>query len=327
MAYCAAINRVPNPHFLFFAIPSSLIFICALLLFFKGFWQVFKGPSKGPALGWMALGMIPLLMWGMLFAYGYWVLSKRRLYINPPLLIIAATGASLLDGVTKWKFPHEHSGEHFDMISNQSKANQAELDAMDKHIKAMENLLGQQCTKRARWICGGAIGVSRRYMLGMVFGSPVDADPEENVLRSLDRHEMAHFVIEHLCNGLDFPPTAFIEGWAVSQAGGSSVSLALVAMRNRQEGVEHSLKKIFGPEYYHDQKIQAYNLGGALVAYILRTYGGPKFFELYTTCAEATIEEDIQHVLGVSVTELDKAFWNDVERILKENDIENPTAD
>ncbi len=50
--------------------------------------------------------------------------------------------------------------------------------------------------------------------------------------------------------------------------------------------------------------------------FLLRRFGPERFLSLYSTCASATITEDCQRTLGVSLDELDKAFWTDVDQIV-----------
>jgi len=54
------------------------------------------------------------------------------------------------------------------------------------------------------------------------------------------------------------------EGWALTQSGADSLTLAGHALRLRQAGMAPSLKQLMGPRWYHQDSGPVYDIGGGL---------------------------------------------------------------
>ena len=138
--------------------------------------------------------------------------------------------------------------------------------------------------------------------------------PDAEGLTRLDRHEVAHVVLSQFCTADSEPPAVLMEGWAEVASMVDPNSYRLRAWAEREAGRTLTLEELFGPRWYgrHDQP--AYTQGAALVDYILRQFGPGRFVELYATCHPATLAADCRRILGVSIDQLDAAYWADLEK-------------
>ena len=132
-------------------------------------------------------------------------------------------------------------------------------------------------------------------------------------LNYIDRHEVAHFVLDQLRpNGDNLEvPMLLIEGWAELHAGQRGV-LPCKAWTAQREGELSDLELLTNANWFHNSTGPVYWQGSVLVDYLLRQIGHKKFLELCNTCREASFDEDVKRVLGMSLEELDKAYRQDL---------------
>ncbi len=86
------------------------------------------------------------------------------------------------------------------------------------------------------------------------------------------------------------------------------------AWLERDKGWALPLRELVGQDWYARHEWPAYVQGAILVDYILRKFGPERFLSLYTTCRQATFDDDCRRILGVTVDELDEDCWAEVER-------------
>jgi hypothetical protein len=319
--------NVMHPHFLPLV---GLLVVHATAAFYGvgiGLWGVLRGPGRIRTASWTAVSILPLLLSATLFALILVTAVERDIpswlrSLVPPKLFgktVAATAAPILDGVARVSHPHRIAGEKSVMFYQGVYFPQEDVALMDWHVEQMEELLGQRCTERFHWIRGSMLGVVHGFAFqGLAFGSSVDQQDDACQLASVDRHEAAHAVIQHLTGPDADPPSFLAEGWAESQSGSDPGTLARRAFDLRTRGPVPTLADLVGPEYYYHPKREVYVLGGALVDFLLRHSGGEKFFELYSASNEKTFAEDCRRILGVELIELDRLYWADVRRQVAE---------
>jgi hypothetical protein len=195
---------------------------------------------------------------------------------------------------------------------------QAQVAAMDRHVEASLARLGQSATWPIVWYRGPLFGLQRFAVHDMAIGSAVEVYKRGvDGLTEIDRHEVAHCVINRNCTGRSDPPRVLMEGWAQANQGTPAEELADTAWNDRENGCSLTLRQLVAPDWYWYSAPAAYNQGAPLVNYLLRTYGPDRFLRLYTTCGQATFESDLRACLGVGLEELDAAYWADIERIVR----------
>ncbi|MHC4403459.1 MAG: hypothetical protein ACYTG0_27700 [Planctomycetota bacterium] len=191
---------------------------------------------------------------------------------------------------------------------------------MDRHLERMQELLGREMRSKVRWVRGSLLGAREQSFAGWALGSCDTVSRETDELPRLDRHEAAHAILHTLEHG-DIrvplhpgPPTILAEGWAELQSGDPAQTFLQCAWDERQRGLVYSLHDFTSKDWYRRSRVPAGSQRGPLVEYVLHQFGPRKFFELYMTCCRASFAEDCRRVLGLSVDELDRAYWDYVEQ-------------
>jgi hypothetical protein len=186
---------------------------------------------------------------------------------------------------------------------------------MDRHIRDLESRLGRTGQRRVYWVRGPLFGLGGKAIDSLCLGSRTDepsADPAS--LTMLDRHEVAHVVLSQFCPMDIQPPALLLEGWAEANSGITPSALFLRAWSDWEKGQTYSLRELLGPDWYGRHETAAYSQGAVLVNYMLRVFGPDRFISLYTTCRPATFDEDCRRILGVTVDQLDQAYWAEIEK-------------
>jgi hypothetical protein len=312
-------GHVMHPGWQWIGITFPLTFIASIY----GLVTLLRSARQRPwltTMRWFVALVLPPLICFEPVAYGWFAMSAMRQPIAQrrlPLLragqqFSAAMGAPLLDAAARIRFPRRTAGKHVVMLYKSSADPKADVAAMDEHIERMSALLGRDCTDTVHWVRGSMFGVSRMYFQGMSFGS--DSRERDGNPTELDYHEVAHFVIEHLAGPYSRPPSMLQEGWAQAQTGRERGILANRALKAWAENPRLGPAGLAGRDYYDSREYIVYLQGGAFADFLLRRYGGPKFFELYRTCREASFAQDCERVLGVSLAEIEKLYSDDLEQ-------------
>ncbi|MHB1799859.1 MAG: hypothetical protein ACYCUI_16445, partial [Vulcanimicrobiaceae bacterium] len=147
---------------------------------------------------------------------------------------------------------------------------------------------------------------------------PGELTIDEVGLSKVDRHEVSHCVISSFLNLRSNPPALLIEGYAEANAGIDPVALAVRAWESRKRGAHVlSLRELTSTEWYGRHQWSVYVQGSVLVNYILKTFGAERFIELYATGQPGSFALDCKRILGVSLDELDAAYWADIDATVR----------
>ena len=307
--------RVMHPHFLPLALLLAVQLLAAVMVLTGGLWLVLRGPRRLLAVACMLLGTAPVWLWTAHLTYGMWCVGTRNIPLNLLLKSAAAAAATVMDGEARIRYPQRQHGEHVVMLYNSAADPAADVAAMDRHIRRMHEILGRPPRAKVHWVRGSLTGQGGLYFQGMALGTAPREGPDTDLgLTGLDRHEVAHFAIHHLCGPDCDPPAVLAEGWAESQSFSPPGEVAACAWRQKCQGPVPTVRELTGKEWYHLHYGLVYTLGGALVEYLLQEYGGSRFFELYTTCRPETFAQDCRRILGVTLDELDRKYWEYVEQ-------------
>jgi hypothetical protein len=140
--------------------------------------------------------------------------------------------------------------------------------------------------------------------------APLDAEG----LAWMDRHEVAHCVLNNHAPAGAEPPAVLTEGWAQANQGEDPVLSATRAWEEHRQGDDFTLNELTGPDWYDRHEWPVYYLGAPLVNLLLERFGPERFLALYTTCGQSTFDADCRRVLGMGLDDLDAAFQSDLQR-------------
>jgi hypothetical protein len=202
-----------------------------------------------------------------------------------------------------------------------------DLEAMDRHVAALEALTDKPLRAKIHWVRGEMLGRRQFAIRGLAFGSscsPIDWETADHPFKlSLDRHELAHGVMHQLQPPDADPPTLLIEGWAEAHSGLIPQKQAEYALHSRRLWRERAgvgpdasyLRELTGATWYRRVDGPVYSVGAAFAAYVLKTYGVARFLRLYFTCRPERFAEVCAAELGVELDTLEAAFWAEAERL------------
>jgi hypothetical protein len=306
-----------HPHFLPVTAALGAFLAAALALLVVGAWQSVAGPRRAHALASLLWGLAPFGLVAGHLMYGFGTAYGRQFDLNWPLRVLVPFGESILDLVARFQYPVRTEGERVVMISTPVENAREQVDAMDRHIKALEARLGRQGTRRIHWVRGPILGIQGKALLGMCMGSRATVhweQPDSEGLTTLDRHEVAHVVLTQFCTVAMEPPAILMEGWAEMAAAADPRSYRLRAGTERENGRMLALADLVGPAWYGRHDLPVYTQGAPLVDFILRQFGPNRFVNLYANCRRETFAADVQRVLGVSIGQLDEGYQADLEK-------------
>ena len=194
--------RVWHPHFLPITALLVVVLAAGLALVILGIWRLVCGPRRAQTLAILLLGLPPVGFLAGHLMYGFGTAHGRQLGLNLPLRLLVPFGESVLDLAVRFTYPMRTEGDRVVMISTPVENAKAQVAAMDRHIRALEARLGRTGTRRVHWVRGPVLGLQGTAILGMCLASPSEGGwetPDEEGLRTLDRHEVAHVVLNQFC--------------------------------------------------------------------------------------------------------------------------------
>ena len=298
--------RADHPSYIPILGTLSLLAVAGIVLIVSSVTRLIREPNRVRTIGWLLIAAAHL-------GCGAWILWRDRSPSSPPIKWAAATASSVADAVGRWRNPLRSSSARVLLFHDKPGEASGELGQLDEHVVRMENLLKQQPAGTAHLFRGPVFDTTDDaggwYLCGLAV-----VDRPEPKIGYLERHELAHVLIDRYCDATARPPSLLVEGWAEAQSGYEHGFLAKRAWQRRCRGERMSLAAMTGGAWYDGNGMHCYSFGGPLVDYILRVHGAPKFLELYTTCRPDSFADDVSRVLGVTLDELDVQYWEDVAR-------------
>jgi len=313
----AYLSRSVQPNFWPLLILLAVQLLAAVVGLAVGAWRLCRGPRRLAAAGWMLLGMGPICLWAAHVSYGIWFVQGRQLDSNLMKRVSRPALLALADAAAHALYPERTEGRYVVMFHNGVlDSPQQDVVAMDRHLERMQESLGRKMRSKVRWVRGSLLGVEGRGGGGLALGSSDIKPRETDELSQLDLHEAAHALVDTLEHGdirvpLDHEAPAILsEGWAELHSGYPDQALLQNAWNDRRRGLVLPLREFTSEDWYHRHWSPAYIQGGPLVEYVLHEFGPQKFFELYMTCRRETFAEDCKRILGLSLDELNRAYWD-----------------
>ena len=223
-----------HPHFLPLTCALALFIGLGSLLIGASLWRMIRGPRRVRAACCLLLGTPPLWFMSGHFWYGLQIASGRQVPLNMALKMLVPLGESLMDLEARFRYPQRTVGEKVVMISTPVPDAAEQVAAMDQHVGMMEKRLGREINGRVHWVRGPLLGLQGKAILGVCMGTRPGAEgargPE---LADMDRHEVAHCVINPFLTPWSEPPSLLIEGWAEANSGSDATQLAERAWDSR----------------------------------------------------------------------------------------------
>jgi hypothetical protein len=296
-----------HPHFFPVVLFITLLVAASCLAMLMGLWQLVKGPHRLYGFRLLTVPTIPLTL---LAFHGSLASAKNdaeHRFESYQEHLLYPLGASLMDLEARFRYPVRTVGRKVVMIHEGIPDAEEQVRAMDLHVERMERLLGRPTTGKVHWVRGALLGRKGLCFWGMALGSTgAEQAQASDGLTTLDRHELAHGVIDNFADSYKRePPPILVEGWAESQSGYLTSQRYGKAARLR--AARAPLGELIRPVHpQFDSRI--YEQGGVLVDYLLSRLGGQNFEAFYHDSSVETFDSDCRRHLGMSVDELDAAY-------------------
>ncbi len=315
-------SAILHPYHLVVVGSLLSLLAAATLALFLGFQQLAHGPNRGPVAGWVFIALAPLIFWGFVGAYGARQWRQHKVPHNLMMQLSVGVGSALMRLESSFAYPHRLETDHMVMLYDSLEDPHGDGQAMDRHMAGMVDLLGTAPGAKVIWVRGrlplldlGELSV-HEIALGSS-ESPKDWETEGRI----DRHELAHAMLDAV-RAVDADPPSFLhEGWAESQGGVGRKELAARALAQHAEEPEVGVASLIEPGMYHRLDGPAYALGGAFVEFLIREQGADKFLRLYNEAGEDRFKYTFREIYDVELDAMEAAFWKDVQ------DAEPPRAE
>jgi len=270
-----------------------------------------RGPRRRAALGWAAVGFTPLLS-TLLVGYMFYEQGQKNLPNTQAHKVGRTAAVTLLKADARLQYPHRVETPRLVMYHDDRVIDPAgDLAAMDAHLARLEGVLGRPQRARIHWVRGPALGMRGMSIHSVALGTA--AGPAGWA----DRHELAHSFLYQFSDPGSEPPMLLLEGWAMAVDGHPEPLAASALAARAQLGVWRGggpcLRAVLDPDLYHVGTSFAYDLGGALVDFLLRRYGADTFVTFYNAVRPETVDSECERAFGCGLDRLEREFWADVE--------------
>ena len=311
-------RQVLHPHYLPLIILMTLMTVAAAVTLGSGLRRVIRGPYRIVALAWMVLALLPMVFFGFVGLYAMTQWRDRWVPNNLPMNLAKVMGVTLMRLEATVEYPNRLEAGRLVMFYDRLDHPKEDIEAMDRHLAAMETMLGGSLRGKVFWVRGPLprLGLSGLSTFGLALGS--DTSPaDRRSYAGVDRHELAHAALDQFRSKGADPPYFLHEGWAQAQSGASSDSLARDALTLRASNPEIGLRDLLGPSWYYRDRGPVYSFGGAFVDFLIRKHGPRKFLRLYNECRPGSSDAVLRDVLGVDIDNLETEFWKDANQQIK----------
>jgi hypothetical protein len=271
-----------------------------------------RGPRRRAALAWAVIGVAPVLLAALLVGYMFYERGRKNLPNTQAHKVGRTAAVSLLKWDARVRYPHRRETDRLVMYFDDQVTDPAgDAAALDGHLARLEGVLGRPQRARIHWVRGPALGMRGMSIHSVALGTA--ASPAGWA----DRHELAHSFLYQFSDPWSEPPMLLLEGWAMAVDGHPEPLAASALAARAQLGIWRGggpcLRAVLAPDLYHVGTSFAYDLGGALVDFLLRRYGADAFLGFYNAVRPETVDADCERAFACGLDELEQAFWADVE--------------
>ena len=292
-------RRILHPSVAYMAIPLAVQLISTATLLGGGIWFALRGPRRWNAVAWMLFGVLPILWMADYTAFPSVAFAAGRNH-RPNLLTRCREGG----GIFSSRSPICERTTRIDMRRSGLSCGPIRPSTTTPRWRRWTTIfaaIGESprpaAAYKVYWVRGPVWGIDGRGGSGWALGSrPSTHDPGTDRLSHIDRHEVAHFVLDEFCPSGSQKYRELHEGWAELHSGPESESHWQECSYKQQQGKLPSLRQLTSHECYYNSLGPMYSLGSVVVEYILKRFGHEKFLELCCTCREATFPDDVQRI-------------------------------
>jgi hypothetical protein len=224
-----------------------------------------------------------------------------------------------MEADARLRYPHRLETPRLVMFYDDGVARpQADADEMERHVAAIEAELRRPLRAKIVWVRGSALGQGGLSAFGLSLGSDHSDPPGDDAgtARRMDRHELAHDVLNQHQSPLADVPSFLNEGWAEVHSDPPRQLVLedrrLEAIARRARGDWLPLSDLAGPDWYHQHSGPVYFQGHLWSDFLLRRFGPDKFVELCNTSRPSAFDAACRQVLGHAPEELEAMLWEDI---------------
>ncbi len=202
--------------------------------------RLIRGPRRDRALAGLLVGTAPF--W---FLAGHILMAMRPAFdrhVPPgwPSKVFSPLARPLVDLEARWFYPERTPGKWVTMVGAKAEDARAQVAAMDRHVEASLARLDQSATWPIVWYRGPIFGLRQCAIYDMAIGSEVGQYQQRGAdgLTDLDRHEVAHCVINRNCTGPERPAEGPDGRVGAGQPGDACRRTGRHRLERPREGVE-----------------------------------------------------------------------------------------
>jgi hypothetical protein len=274
------------------------------------------GPRRKAMFGWSVISVMPLFLTALVVGYMFYEQGHKNLPNTQVHKIGRMAAVTLMTTHAQLRYPHVVKTDRLVMYYDDRVTDPGgDMAAMATHLARLEEVLSRRQHSPIHWVRGPASGMRAMSIHSVALASEVSP------VGWFDRHELAHSFLYQFSDRGSEPPMLLLEGWAMA-VDGHSEPLTETALATRKQftvwrGTSMCLRSILAQDLYHVGTPFAYDLGGALVDFLLRRYGADKFLAFYNDIRPESFDADCERVFGRGIDDLEREFWADVESRVK----------
>lgn len=303
-----------HPHYLLALVLFAGLVASTAVAIGGGLWELIRGSRRGAALL-VVVAIVPLGFWASVGLYGRSCWHVRFVPHNLMMNLAKVAAAMIFRLEAEREYPNRIVTDRLVMLYDRLDDPARDAQAMDEHLRRLEQLLGSPLREKVFWIRGRlrALDLGPLSIHGIAIGSGQSPSDWQSGGR-LDRHELAHAALDAYRTAGADPPFLVHEGWAERNGGASEAELAEEAIRLRNANPRFGIRDLFAADRYHLDDGEAYGLGGAFVDFLVRTYGVASFVRFYNSCRPDTYASTFQECFGTELHTAETQFWEGLRR-------------
>jgi hypothetical protein len=288
-----------------------------------GLSRLARGPHRANAAAWVLAGTLPLVGIAIRVEQARRDWGRREARVTPVNRLVALASASLMEAQARFLYPHRVETDRLVMFHHGVATPREDAERMERHVAAVEAAVGRPLRGKIYWVRGSLLGQGSLSMYGLALGSERSnpSDIVENPELVLDRHELAHAVLNQFEHPDARAPSFLNEGWAECHSYAFPESVLAERRREalelRGQGRWLSFRDLCGPDWYDRHRGPVYMQGHLWAEFLLRRYGADRFIDFCNTCRPATFDADCRRVFRAGADELEQLFWDDVTQKIR----------
>ncbi len=198
----------------------------------------------------VTLAPVVLLVSCFFYAQQQWAMRQVPSGIRGQIAIMC--GASLMELQVSYLYPKRAESNDLVMFYDDLTTPAADLAAMDQHVSQLFEFLEKKPRDKIHWVRGSLLGQRNVALLGLALSS--EESPAWEQQGAVDRHELAHAVLNQFRSPCADPPMVLHEGWAEAKCGVDTTTLARWAIAARRENQDIKIAELFNSTNVTSQK-------------------------------------------------------------------------